>query len=70
MLLSMILIYHFMRFPTNEHRFLIQTILMGVWMDVNTVTKKKKIKQLILLWTIIVMHHFMRPPIKNYACLI
>ena len=41
----------------------------GVWMEVNIVMKKK-IKYLSLLWTIIVMHHLMRPPIKKHDCLI
>ena len=38
-------------------------------MEVNKITNKK-IKQLSLLWKIIVMHNLMRPPIKKHACLI
>ena len=64
MLLSMILMHQLMIVPTNENGFLIYPILMGFWMEVNTVMNNK-IKQLSLVWEIIVVHYLMRPSIRN-----
>ena len=61
MLLSMIMMHQLTRGPTNKHGFLIYLIILGVWMEVNTVMKNR-IKQLSFLWTIIVMHHLTRTP--------
>ena len=65
----MILMHQLPRVLTNDHGFLLYLILMGFWMEMNT-AMKKKIKQLNLMCTIIVMHHLMRPTIKNNAFLI
>ena len=63
MLLSMILLHLLTRVSTNKDGFLLYPIPIGVLMEVNKVIKKK-IKQLSLLWTIIVMRHLIKPPIK------
>ena len=69
MLLSMILMHQLTRVPTNDEGFLLYPTPIGVLMEVNKVIKKK-IKQLSLLWKIIVMHHLIRPPIKKHAFLL